>query len=186
MEFLAKGKRGIVYKEKNEVVKCPHPKSHAINNLKIESEFLKKLNKKNIGPKFIRFANNNLHMEYIDGERILDYLAHNQKKEILSVIKNVLEQCYILDNLKINKKEMTNPYKHIIVQKGKPILIDFERCRYSEKPHNVTQFLQFLVSQKMLLILHKKKINLEKNAVKSLGEEYTHSKNLSNILKILQ
>jgi len=50
----------------------------------------------------------------------------------------------------VNKFEMHHPTKHILIKAGKPsrktvVMIDFERCRWTEKPKNVTQFVQFLL-----------------------------------------
>jgi predicted Ser/Thr protein kinase len=71
--------------------------------------------------------------------------------EIKKVIINILNQCYQLDQLKVNKEEMHNPWKHIIVtKKNKPVLLDFERCYETKKPHNLTQFCTFLMVHKIL------------------------------------
>lgn len=146
MRYLSKGKRGIVYisriKGKETVVKVKNPESKAIDTLEKEAKWLRKLNKFNIGPKLISFSDNKLVMEYIEGENFVDYFrGKNDKKVVLDILK----QCHKLDKLKINKYEMHNPVKHIIIRNKKPVLIDFERCRFDEHPKNVTQFCQFLV-----------------------------------------
>jgi len=84
------------------------------------------------------------------------------------IIKNILEQCRIMDKLKINKKEFHKPIKHIIVYKNKPVMIDFERCYYAEKPKNVTQFCQFISSGVVMELLEKKAIKFE---IKGESEE---------------
>jgi len=56
-----------------------------------------------------------------------------------------------MDKLGINKEEMHRPLKHIIInQKGKVVLLDFERCYLTEKPHNVTQFGDFLLRRQLI------------------------------------
>ena len=68
---------------------------------------------------------------------------------------------------------MTNPYKHIIIDKNNnPVLIDFERCRYTEQPKNVTQFLQYLTSGNVETIFKKKKIKINKAKVMQLSKIY--------------
>ena len=48
---------------------------------------------------------------------------------------------------------MHNPLKHIIIDaKNMPVLIDFERCYETEKPHNVTQFVDFIGKRQKLLL----------------------------------
>jgi len=57
----------------------------------------------------------------------------------------LLDQCYSMDKLMVNKEEMHHPLKHVIVTNvGNPVLLDFERCSNTEKPKNVTQFIEFI------------------------------------------
>ena len=150
MQYLARGKRGIVYlaKLKNKVVaiKIKRKDSAALNPINNEVHWLKRLNKYKIGPRLISYGKNYLIMEYINGEKFIDYFKKNRGKKILNkVIFDIFNQCYKLDKLKVNKYEMHNPIKHIIIKKNKAVLIDFERCGKSRKPKNVTQFCQFLL-----------------------------------------
>ena len=174
--IFAKGKRGLIYKEKingkDVIIKVPHPDSQAKEAVNNEIRFLKLLNKKGIGPKFIKSCNNKLWMEYIEGETIVDFISHSSKKEVIAVLKKVFEQMFILDKMQINKLEMTHPHKHIIVRENKPILIDFERCKYTLKPKNVTQFCQFITSTNMKELLDKKGIFIDKEKMMRTAGEY--------------
>lgn len=182
LEFLAKGKRGIVYADKLKgfVVKKPNPNSEANNRLEIEAKFLQLLNQHNIGPKFIGFQTNRLSMEYIEGERIVDYFKNpkTRKKQICSVLKQVFAQLHKMDALGINKQELTNPYKHIMIKDQKPVMIDFERCRYSNNPKNVTQFMQFLCSEKIQEVLRKKGIFFDKKKILLLAAAYKKNRKI--------
>lgn len=147
--FLAKGKRGVVYlvacNGKKAVIKEKRPESTAINAIENEAHWLRILNKHGIGPKFRSFKDNKLIMEYVEGELFLDWLAHQKSKFMIKkCIKEILKQCYIMDRLGIEKKEMHRPVKHLIIRNSKPVMIDFERCRRTLKPSNVTQFCQYL------------------------------------------
>jgi predicted Ser/Thr protein kinase len=56
---------------------------------------------------------------------------------------------------------MNNPYKHIYFFNKKPMMIDFERAKSSQKPRNVSQFCQYICSRfgldhKVLIPLIKK------------------------------
>ena len=130
-EPFAKGKRGIVYtsvyKGKKIAIKSKNPESTAIARIEIEADFLKKLNKEGIGPRFIFFNNDELGMEFIEGELIEKYIESQPRKKIINVLKDIFEQLYRMDELRINKAEMHRPVKHIIIRGNKPILIDFER-----------------------------------------------------------
>jgi len=157
--YLAKGKRGVVYqgtyKKKHSVIKMHNPKSNAFCTIDKEAKWMKWMNKNKIGPKFYYADKEMVISEYIEGELILNYFENNSKQKIKKVMLSLLDQMYLLDKKEVEKKEMCRPYKHIIVRKDKPILIDFERTKPTEKPQNVTQFLQFIVNP---LHLNKKRI----------------------------
>ena len=149
MKFLSKGKRGIVYlteyKGVPAVIKEKRKESAAINSIANESKWLKVLNKHKIGPRFCSFENGQLMMEYIEGKLFTDWLKEQKESSIIKkVVIDILKQCYTMDRLNIEKKEMHKPVKHIIIRNNKPVLIDFERCRKTLKPSNVTQFCQYL------------------------------------------
>ncbi|MBI1972546.1 hypothetical protein HYS50_00915 [Candidatus Woesearchaeota archaeon] len=155
MEFLARGKRGEVfltqYKGKVVVVKQARKDSGAFHRIENEAFWLKRLNYFGIGPQFIALKQGKLYMEYIKGEEIGVYLQHHSLSPALA--REILEQCRILDQLHVNKLEMHHPVKHILLKRGKPsrktvVMIDFERCKQTQKPKNVTQFVQFLLRQK--------------------------------------
>ena len=151
VEYLSKGKRGIVLQGKYDgdrvAIKIAQNALQA-SVVSKEMLFLKKVNAFDIGPRFIIGNDRFLVMEFIDGERILDYFSDASRKEKIAICKKVLEQLYLLDCNGINKLELTNPYKHILIMKGllqrKPVLIDFERSQFATFPQNVTQFMQFL------------------------------------------
>jgi putative serine/threonine protein kinase len=192
MEEIGKGKRGIVYlleeKGKKYAIKKVNPKSESIAILEKEALFLRKLNKIGIGPRLYSFHGHELKMEFIDGVRILDFFIDKKtsKKEAVEMIVNVLKQCYAMDTLGINKLEMTNPYKHIIIRDTRPIMIDFERARFSEKPKNVTQFLQFLSSEKVVELLKKKDVHIDRTKNQEAAKNYKLAKNIKPILSLFQ
>ncbi len=183
--YFAKGRRGLVYcgvyKKNKAVIKIPNPKSDAVSTIAFEEKWLKKMNTMKIGPKFYCATGSFLVMDYIKGLEILDYLEKSTKHNIKKVIKNLLKQMLLLDKKGIVKQEMTHPHKHIIVRNNRPVLIDFERCRYTEKPKNINQFLQFLTSYKVAEILNKKGIILNKEKINAIGKEYSKTKKLSDI-----
>lgn len=149
LTFLAKGKRSIVYsgvyKGKPCAVKVKREDSAAEGTIEREYEVLRLLNKHNIGPKVYAW-DNGIVMELITGVRIREYLASATRAQILAVLSSILDELRTLDRLGYSKEEMVNPYKHIIVTKGGPRMIDFERCKKAKRPQNTTQFASFLRS----------------------------------------
>ena len=189
LKYLAKGHRGLLftgfYKNKKIAIKTKNPKSKAVGRIENEVKWLKKLNKYEIGPKLIFTGDNYFIYEYIDGDFIVDHVKKSNKKFIKKTIRNIFNQMFTLDKLKIDKEEMHHPVKHIIVKRKESCLIDFERTHYSQKPKNVTQFCQFLMSGYMNSILSRKKIGINRNKLIKLAKIYKNSQNNANFRKIL-
>ncbi|MBU0471367.1 MAG: hypothetical protein KKF89_03985 [Nanoarchaeota archaeon] len=182
-EFIAKGKRGHVYTYKSSIdgkevcVKELNPETEADNVIQNEARFLRIVNEHGIGPKLFAEEPDKVVMEFVQGERILDFFERSPKTGIVKVIKESLEQARKLDMIKINKYELTNPYKHIIVQYEKPIMIDFERCKEVKNPKNVTQLVQFLTSGRVKNILKEKHIDLDTEELRKLAKKYKEKYN---------
>ncbi len=172
LKYFSKGKRSKVYtafyKNKKVIVKYS-------NRALIEASWLKFLKKLDFTPKLIFADKNMLIYEFIEGITIAEYLKNKNSKPI---IKQILRQCYELDKLKINKKELTNPYKHILIKDKKAKMIDFERCYKTKFPKNVTQFSEFLM---------RKKLVNRNNLIKSLKEykKQQTKKHFDNILALI-
>lgn len=189
-EFFAKGKRGHLFKGKykglNVVVKTTNPNSKAIDRIKNECNFVKKLNKKRIGPKLIKCVDEEMMYEFVPGDFIEDYCKKSSKKEILRIIQEVFEQCFIMDKIGVNKEEMHHPYKHVICKrKEKPVMLDFERCHNTLKPKNVTQFCQYMVSSKLTYILADKNISFHAEQILGLARDYKKDRSRKNFDLIL-
>ncbi|MBI2667674.1 hypothetical protein HYX17_02790 [Candidatus Woesearchaeota archaeon] len=186
IKYFGEGKRSIVYtayyKNKKVIIKNPKNKINTIAN---EVKFLKILNKNKIGPKLIYYDDYNLVCEFVYGLRITDWIRINNNKSIKKNLKKIFDECRLLDKLKIDKKELTNPYKHILIDKN-PVMIDFERARFNENPKNVSQFSQFIMSKRVYEILIKKGIKFDNikliKAVKKYKKSYSE-KDYNSILK---
>ena len=191
--YFAKGKRGFIFtgklKGKKVAIKIKNPESKAITRIENEIKFLKLLNKKNIGPKLLFYDEDFLVYEFVNGIFFQIFLEKVNKKTILKVIKNIFDQLFIMDKLNINKEEMSHPIKHILInKKDKPILIDFERCRYTQKPGNVTQFCDFLISNNISNILRINKITINNKKIINAAKVYKkqqNKENFDNILKLI-
>jgi release factor glutamine methyltransferase len=179
--YLAHGKRGNVfigkYRNKKIAVKIKRKESLAVERMKNEVKWLKVLNKKKIGPKLLFYGEDYLVYGFVDGEFILDWIRKNRKKEIKRVLVSVLKQCFEMDRLMVNKEEMHRPIKHILInKKGNVILLDFERCYKTKKPHNVTQFGVFLMRNRL--------VNEEK--MKGLLKDYKREMKKNNFDKVVE
>lgn len=173
-KYLTKGKRGKIYVENDIAIKKSAPER--INN---ESSWICILNKCDIGPKLIDVKKNYFKYKFVKGDFILDYFRLNKSKPI---IIDVLKQCRIMDKIGVNKLEMHNPYKHIIIENRKPVMIDFERAYKTEKPKNVTQFCQFLMSKKVQDV---SKLKIVRKQFIELLKKYKHEPADSNFKNII-
>jgi len=177
VKYFSKGKRSLIYtgiyKNQKVAIKTKNPVSEAENRIENEIKFLKILNKHTIGPELLLTTKKYFVYKFVEGELLVDYLKNNNNNNY-SILKKVIDQCRILDKLKINKLEFTRPIKHVFVKNKKITMIDFERCYYTENPKNVTQFCQFLI-----------RYNLMENNIEILQnyKENQTEKNFKEILK---
>lgn len=149
LKFLAKGKRKFVYsgcyKGKKVAVKAVLPGKKS-TSVELEAKFLKILGGQRFVPKLLHATPDFLVAEFVDGVFLKDFILSAKKPQLKFLFKEVLRQCFVLDKLGINKDEMLRPFKHVLIDGKSVSMIDFERCRYSEEPKNVTQFCQFLAN----------------------------------------
>lgn len=177
IKYFAKGKRGLIftgnYKNKKIAVKIKHPKSEAIKRIENEAKWLKVLNKKGIGPKFLFSGKNYLAYEFVDGQFIIDAFKKLKKNAIKKILADVLTQCKLMDDIGIAKEEMHHPVKHVLITKSqKPVMIDFERMHRNRKRHNVTQFCQFIISGHLCRLLKTKGFVIDKKRIIILAKNY--------------
>ncbi|PIU62077.1 hypothetical protein COX58_00145 [archaeon CG_4_10_14_0_2_um_filter_Archaea_38_6] len=144
-EFLARGRRGFVYKIMPDlIVKVERDDIGSQGSIENEYNMLEQLKDYDYFPKIIKY-NKSLRFlvrEFVKGDLIEKYL-HEQ-----SIILECLKMCRILDIKGINQGELTNPFKHIFVNNGKIMMIDFERAKPANNPKNVSQFVQYLIRNK--------------------------------------
>ncbi len=189
VHYFAEGKRGIIYvgqSDKNQLIKKQVPvkrktvtvavkvqkkESKAADAIASEIRWLKVMNLRGIGPRLLFSGEDYVAYEFVEGEYIEDWLSKASKEEARKVLISVFQQCLAMDQLKVNKEEMHHPLKHIIVgANGDATLIDFERSYETEKPHNVTQFADFVGKQRPTLV--EKGFTFTLNELRDAAAEY--------------
>ncbi|MBI2573049.1 methyltransferase [Candidatus Woesearchaeota archaeon] len=146
--YCAKGKRGVVYvaylRKKKVAIKVQRADSGSLAALDREAQMLRIVNTKQIGPKLIDQGKDYIIIEFVEGLLFEEWLKNQSSPIIHKMLNAILMQCYILDTLKITKEEMHHPFKHIIITKtNKPVFLDFERAKYTDRPTNVTQVVEY-------------------------------------------
>jgi putative serine/threonine protein kinase len=114
--------------------------------LQHEAQMLSEANAVQVGPRLIGVSRNFLLMQLIDAATLPKWLdSHKKKTYVCSVLNDVLEQCWWLDNVGLDHGELSKAPKHILVDKHrKPWIVDFESASVNRKPSNVTSVCQFL------------------------------------------
>ena len=131
-------------------------------NMSDEAKLLKIANEINIGPKFIKNSKNFLIMEFIDGEKIIDWAkkSKTKSKQLCPVITNVLRECYLLDNVGLDHGELSTIDKHVIVGKNRNTIIDFESSSTKRVSSNVSAATQAIFIGTGLAKIIRKKIQV--------------------------
>ena len=118
--------------------------------MKREAEMLRIANGVDVGPRLLAFTENLLMMEFVDGLLIPRWIETLEDKEdarlrVRGVLKDVLEQCWRLDETGLDHGELSQASKHIIIHReGKACILDFETASNTRKVANVTSVSHYL------------------------------------------
>ena len=197
LEILGKGYVGLVVLAKlgnKQVALKIRRLDSQRNEMKTEAKLLKMVNSVNVGPKLFDYSKNFVVMEFLDGEKIGNWIeslkGRGSSKKLKSTIKNVLEDCFQLDQIGFDHGELSSISKHVIIGDKKSTLIDFESSSTKRRVSNVTSITQaiFIGSgigkqvQKIYKIPSKEKII---NALRTYKQDQTKD-SFDNLLKILK
>lgn len=102
-------------------------------------------NSSGVGPVVVNFSDNFILMEFVRGSNIIDWYnsARISIKRMLRCTSLILEQCYLLDRLKLDHGQLNRLDCHIMISKDdKPIILDFETSSTHRRVSNVTSASQ--------------------------------------------
>src|SRR3989344_1048755 len=203
LTYHAQGKRGMIYKGRinlnqkiksfipsrsnyvDVAVKVKKETSEAKETIPRESSWLERANHRGICPKLLLATEEFVVTKFISGDYLLEWLETHSGPEGVAVLHQLLDQCFLLDQGKISKEEMHHPYKHIIVTPfRKPVMIDFERCHATEKPQNVTQFIEHICRLKP--VLEKKGATIDIVLLREAAKEYKEGYASDSFKKIIK
>jgi putative serine/threonine protein kinase len=149
MRVLGKGCVGIVviaYVDSRKVALKIRRMDADRSGMQREAEMLEKANSVCVGPKLLDVSENFLLMQFIDGHLFSKWLeGQREEVSIRTVLHDVLEQCWRLDEAGLDHGELSHAPKHMIINRGdKPFIVDFETASSDRRPSNVTSVCQFL------------------------------------------
>ena len=148
LDILGKGHAGVVILGRRGgrtvAVKIRRTDSQR-RTLAGEARLLGRANRAGVGPGFIAGSRNFLVMEYLDGQKISDWIAglggRGAAGEAKATIAGVLRDCFRLDVSGIDHGELSMISKHVIVGK-KTTVVDFESSSTGRRVSNVTSATQ--------------------------------------------
>ncbi len=102
------------------------------------------------------------------------------------VLKNILEQCYRLDETGLDHGELSNAPKHIIVDvEDVPHLIDFETASINRRVSNVTSVCQYLfLGSKIADKVKEKRGKVDEKELVNVLRTYKRERTRKNFEKI--
>ena len=111
-----------------------------------EAAMIAKANSVKVAPKLVASSKNFLLMQFIDGDLLPNWLKTNQEKTaVRQVLRQVLEQCYRLDEAGLDHGELSKAPKHLLVDKEENVfMVDFETASIERHVSNVTAVCQYL------------------------------------------
>jgi putative serine/threonine protein kinase len=160
------------------------------SEMKSEAKLLKLVNKVNVGPKLVDSSKNFIIMEYVEGQKITDWVRELKGKrsaaKFKSVVRQVLEDCHTLDTIHLDHGELSYIHKHVIVGKS-PCIIDFESASTNRRTSNVTSATQsiFIGSALSNIVKNIIKIPNKKKLIDPL-KKYKHDQSRENFDEILK
>lgn len=177
-EFFDRGRHAVILKNEENILKIEKDIPAASGAINDEARWLKRLKKYEWVPKLVEYNKELRYVKYrfVNGDFLPEFAENKNVEKLAEVVKKSLKICRELDKIGINKKEMHQPKKHIIIDYPKVTFIDWERCYETEKPQNVTQFMMYVAVaansvSKSLKIDRKKAIKFSKEYKKNYGDE---------------
>ena len=146
--ILGKGSVGLVtlarFKMKYFALKIRRTDANRTNMFD-EVVYQSLANSVGIGPFLVNFSDNFILMEFIKGSNIVDWYnsVRTSNERILKCTALILEQCYLLDCLKLDHGQLNRLDRHIIISKDdRPTILDFETSSAMRRVSNITSVAQ--------------------------------------------
>lgn len=114
------------------------------NTMSQEATLLDISNRAGVGPQLLAHGDDGILMEWIDGPNIRRWLKNlPDQKTFKDVIRQVLYDCFRLDQAGLDHGELVDMSRHIIVS-DRPVIVDFDSASVSRRTSNITSATQCL------------------------------------------
>lgn len=117
--------------------------------LEAEGNHIKLANSINLGPKLFYQSKDILVMEYLRGERLIDWIMRvsgleEDKKLTKQVIGNIFRDCYRMDSFGLDHGDLSCVWSHIMIWNDKATFLDFSSSSTDRRSANLTSVVQSL------------------------------------------
>jgi len=156
-----------------------------------EAEMLKIANRVGIGPRLFGTSENFLLMEFVEGTLLPEWIkklkGRGTRNRIRKVLRDVMEQCWRLDETGLDHGELSRAPKHIIIDKDDHAhLVDFETASVQRRVSNVTSACQYLfIGSKTAKIILRKLGKMDQETLRTTLKNYKQNRTRENFEKIL-
>ena len=146
-------------------------------------------NSMGIGPFLVNFSENFILMEFVRGFNIVDWYGSNKtaNDRILKCAATILNQCFVLDCLKLDHGQLNRLDRHIKVsEEGKPTILDFESSSTGRRASNVTSVCQSIFLHGPIFSRLKGSIEKDGELIMKCIRDYKRDMNYEKFEKILR
>lgn len=156
-----------------------------------EAEMLQTANRIDVGPRLIGSSENFLLMEFVEGSLLPQWVeklkGRRTRYRIRQILRDVLEQCWRLDEAGLDHGELSRAPKHIIVDEDAHAhLVDFETASVQRRVSNVTSMCQFLfIGSQTAKIILRKLGRIDQEALRVTLKNYKQNRTREYFDKIL-
>ncbi len=156
-----------------------------------EAEMLRRANAVGVGPRLLGTTENFLLMEFVEGTLLPQWVemlkGRGTRSRIREVLREVLEQCWRLDELGLDHGELSRAPKHVIVDSSdNPCLVDFETASLHRRVSNVTSICQyFFIGSQAAKTIKKKLGEINREELIKALRTYKQQRTRENFEKVL-
>jgi putative serine/threonine protein kinase len=189
--MLGKGSVGLVtlarYRKRYFVLKIRRTDANRAN-MYDEVVYQSVANSIGIGPFLVNFSENFILMELVRGLNIGDWYRSKKttNDRILKCTGSILQQCFLLDCLRLDHGQLNRLDSHIIVSKeGRPIILDFESSSTRRRASNVTSVSQSIFLHGPIFSRLEGSIDNDRKHIMKCIKEYKMDMNHEKFKKIV-
>ena len=189
--ILGKGSVGLVtlarFKMKYFALKIRRTDANRTNMFD-EVVYQSLANSVGIGPFLVNFSDNFILMEFIKGSNIVDWYnsVRTSNERILKCTALILEQCYLLDCLKLDHGQLNRLDRHIIISKDdRPTILDFETSSAMRRVSNITSVAQSIFLHGPIYSRLRDSIKKDRTQIMKNIKDYKIQMNYEKFKKIL-